>query len=100
MNVSAPLAKMLLVLLASMASATAINGTIQRKMRGIEKIMASGSGVVRTGKRITLSILNGVMDDIIRFIKLLESSVVLLDGVIETVKHEIKIQENELLGMC
>ena len=99
MNVSAPLAKMLLVLLASMASATAINGTIQRKMRGIEKIMASGSGVVRTGKRITLSILNGVMDDIIRFIKLLESSVVLLDGVIETVKHEIKIQENELLGM-
>ena len=100
MNVSAPLAKMLLVLLASMASATAMNGTIQRKMRGIEKIMASGSGVVRTGKRITLSILNGVMDDIIRFIKLLESSVVLLDGVIETVKHEIKIQENELLGMC
>ena len=100
MKVSAPLAKMLLVLLASMASATAINGTIQRKMRGIEKIMASGSGVVRTGKRITLSILNGVMDDIIRFIKLLESSVVLLDGVIETVKHEIKIQENELLGMC
>ena len=100
MNVSAPLAKMLLVLLASMASATAINGTIQRKMRGIEKIMASGSGVVRTGKRITLSILNGVMDDIIRFIKLLESSVVLLDGVSETVKHEIKIQENELLGMC
>ena len=100
MNVSAPLAKMLLVLLASMASATAINGTIQRKMRGIEKIMASGSGVVRTGKRITLSILNGVMDDIIRFIKLLESSVVLLDGVIETVKHEIKMQENELLGMC
>ena len=100
MNVSAPLAKMLLVLLASMASATAINGTIQRKMRGIEKIMASGSGVVRTGKRITLSILNGVMDDIIRFIKLLESSVVLLDGVIETVKHEIKIHENELLGMC
>ena len=100
MIVSAPLAKMLLVLLASMASATAINGTIQRKMRGIEKIMASGSGVVRTGKRITLSILNGVMDDIIRFIKLLESSVVLLDGVIETVKHEIKIQENELLGMC
>ena len=100
MNVSAPLAKMLLVLFASMASATAINGTIQRKMRGIEKIMASGSGVVRTGKRITLSILNGVMDDIIRFIKLLESSVVLLDGVIETVKHEIKIQENELLGMC
>ena len=42
MNVSAPLAKMLLVLLASMTSATAINGAIQRKMRGIEKIMASG----------------------------------------------------------
>ena len=31
------------------------------------------------------------MHDIIRFIKLLESSVVLLDGVSETVKHEIKI---------
>lgn len=56
MNVSAPLAKMLLVLLASMTSATAINGAIQRKMRG--------KGVLG----ITLVILKESMGDIIRII--------------------------------
>ena len=47
-------------------------------------------GAVRGGKGFTLFISNEDMNDIIKFIKSLEDSDVLLDGVIETVKHEIK----------
>ena len=39
------------------------------------------------------------MNDIIRIIKSLENSGVLLDGVNEAVKHEIKQQEGGFLGM-
>ena len=38
------------------------------------------------------------MNDIIKIIKSLEDSVVLIDGVTETVKHEIKEQEGGLSG--
>ena len=53
---------------------------------------ASGTGVgaVRAGKRFTLFILFVCMDNIIRIIKSLENLDVLIDGVTETVKHEIK----------
>ena len=40
------------------------------------------------GKEFTSLISNEDMDDIIRIIKLLEDSGVLIDGVTETVKHE------------
>ena len=39
------------------------------------------------------------MNDIIKIIKSLEDSVVLIDGVTETVKHEIKEQEGGLSGV-
>ena len=38
------------------------------------------------------------MNDIIMIIKLLQDSGVLIDGVTETVKHEIKKQEDGFLG--
>ena len=38
------------------------------------------------------------MNDIIKIIKLLEELGVLIDGVTETVKHEIKKQEGRFLG--
>ena len=38
------------------------------------------------------------MDDIIKIIISLEKTSVLIDGVTETVKHEIKRQEDEFLG--
>ena len=38
------------------------------------------------------------MNGIIKIIKLLEDSGVLIDGVIETVKHEIKKQDGRFLG--
>ena len=48
----------------------------------------SGKRVARARKEFTLLISNEDMDDIIRIIKSLEDSSVLIDGVTETVKHE------------
>ena len=59
----------------------------------------SGREVGRASKGIVLVILNEDMDDIIRIIKSLENSCVLLDGVGETVKHEVKKQEGGFFGM-
>ena len=50
----------------------------------------SGKGAVGAGKGLTLFILNEDMNDIIKIIKSLEDSGVLIDGVTETVKQEIK----------
>ena len=38
------------------------------------------------------------MDDIIRIKKLVKNGDILIDGISETVKHEIKKQEDELPG--
>ena len=58
-----------------------------------------GKGAVIAGKGFTLFILNEDMNDIIKIIKSLEDSGVLIDGVTETVKHEIKKQEGGSLGV-
>ena len=50
----------------------------------------SGKWVVREGKGFTLFISIKDMNDTIKIIKPLEDSIVLLDGVTETVKNEIK----------
>ena len=86
------LTKNALAPLATMASAPTIDDAIQSKMRG------SGARVVRTGKEITLFILDEDIDDITRIIKLLENSDVLINKVNKTVKHEIKKQEGGFLG--
>ena len=49
-----------------MVSATAFDGTIQRKMIGREVIATSGAGFVIVGKGIPLIISNEDMDDIIK----------------------------------
>ena len=51
---------------------------------------------VRTGKGFTLFISNEDMNDTIKYIKSLEDLDILIDGVTETVKHEI--QEGGFLG--
>ena len=51
-----------------------------------------GKGAVRAGKWFTLFISNEDMNDIIKIIKSLEDSNVLIDGITETVKHEIQKQ--------
>ena len=45
---------------------------------------------MRAGKEFTLFISNEDMNGIIKIIKLLEDSGVLIDGVTETIKHETK----------
>ena len=58
----------------------------------------SGKGDVRAGKRLTLVISTEDMNDVIKIIKSLENSGVLIDGVTQTVKDEIKKQEGGFLG--
>ena len=50
----------------------------------------SGKGAVRAMKGFTLFISNEDMNGIIKIIKSLEDSNLLIDGITETVKHEIK----------
>ena len=88
-NVAIPLARDNLPALVSNLTSNAIN-RFDRKI--------SGKGAVTAGKGFTLFILNEDMSDIIKIIKSLEGSGVLVDGVTETVKHEIKKQEGEFLG--
>ena len=47
-------------------------------------------GVARAGKRFTIYISNIYVNDIIKIIKSIEDSGVLIDGVTEIVKHVIK----------
>ena len=51
-------------------------------------------------KGFTLFILNEDINDIIRIIKSLEDSSVLIDGITETVKDETKIKKADLLVYC
>ena len=59
-----------------------------------------GRVVARAGKRMALVISNEDMDDIIRIIKSLENSGILIDGVSQTVKHEIKKNKNVDFLVC
>ena len=52
----------------------------------------------RAGKIFTLFILNKNLDDIIKIMNSLEDSNVFIDGITETVKHEIKKQEGGFLS--
>ena len=79
-NIAIPLARYILAGLVSNLTSSAID-KFERK--------TSGKGTVRGGKVFTLFILNGNMSDIIKITKSLEDSVVLIDGVPETVKREI-----------
>ena len=55
---------------------------------------------MRAGKGFTLFTLNEDMNDIIKIIKLLKDLGVLIDGVTETVKHEIKNKKEDFLEIC
>ena len=59
----------------------------------------SGKLAARAGKGFALFISNEDMNDIIKIIKSLEDLGVLIDGVTETLKHEIKKQKGGFLGV-
>ena len=85
MKVAMPLAKNALAPLGLTAAMSAIDGSIQKKMLG------SGTTI--------LIISNDEMNDIIKIVKSLEDSGVLLKGVSETIQNEAKEQRGEFLSM-
>ena len=81
-KIAVPLAQNVPATLATMASASVIDGVIQNKMRG--------KGVVRTRKGITLIVMNEYLDDIGEIKRLLNNPNVSIYGVAKTEKNEIK----------
>ena len=80
-----PLTKNLLTPLELTAAMSAIDGSIKKKMLG--------SGTT------TLIVSNDEMDDILKIVKSLENSGVLVNGVSETIQHEAKEQRGGFLSM-
>ena len=85
MKVAMPLAKNVLAPLGISATTYAIDGSIKKKMLG--------SGAT------TLIISNDEMDDILKIVKSLEDSGLLLKGVSETIQDEAKEQRGGFLSM-
>ena len=85
MKVAIPLAKNVLAALGISAAMSAIDGSINKKM--------FGSGTT------TLIISNDETDDILKILKSLQDSNVLLKGVSETIQHEAKEQRGGFLSM-
>ena len=86
-SVIKPLAKSVLIPLGLTAAASAADAGIQKKILG--------SGHNNT----TLIISNDEMDDILKIVKSLKDSGVLLKGVSETIQHEAKEQRGGFLSM-
>ena len=84
MKVVMPLAKNVLAPLGLPAAMSAIDGSIQKKMRG---------------EGVKLVIEQEDMNDIIKIIEALENSGILLKGVTKTIENETKEQRGGFLGM-
>ena len=87
-SVIKPSAKSVLIPLGLTAVASAADAGIHKK------ILGSGNS-----NNTTLIISNDEMDDILKIVKSLEDSGVLLKGVSETIQHEAKEQRGGFLGM-
>ena len=81
-----PLAESVLILLGLRAAASATDAGIHKKILG-------------SGGHTTLIISNKDMDDLIKKIKSLEDSGLLLKGVTESVQNEVKEQRSGFLSM-
>ena len=85
-NVIKSLAKSVLIPLGLTAAALAADAGIIKKILGL-------------GNNVTLIILNDEINDIIKIVKSLEDSGLLLKGVTETVQNEVKEQKGGFLNM-
>ena len=90
MKVALPLAKNVLPPLGLTAAMSAIDGSIQKKIHG--------SGATK-GAGVKLIIEQKDMNDIMKIIKALENSGILLKGVSKTIKNETKEQRGGFLSM-
>ena len=91
-----PLAKTVLILLGLTAAASAADAEIHKKIlgSGYNRPLSSASH-----NTTTLIILNNEMNHIIKIVKSLEDSALLLKGVTETVQNEVKEQKGGFLNM-
>ena len=87
-NVIKPLTKSVLIPLGLTAAASAVDARIHKKILG--------SGHNNTSSA-TLKISNNEMEDIIKILKSLEDSGLLLKGFTETVQNEVKEQNEDFL---
>ena len=85
-NVITPLAKSVSIPLGLTAAASAANAAIHKKILG-------------SGNSTTLIITNKDMEDLIKIVKSLEDSGLLLEGVTESVQNEVKEQKGRFLSM-
>ena len=89
-NLAVPLTNVSPRLVSNMALSTTLN-VIDKLGRKI-----TGQGSVRARKGFTLFILYEDIDDIIKIDESLEKSSLLIDGAIETVKHEKKKKKKKV----
>ena len=85
-NVIKPLAKSVLIPLGLTAAASAADAGIHKKILG-------------SGNNTTLIISNNDLEDLVRKVKSLEDSGLLLKGLTETVQNELKEQKGGFLSM-
>ena len=85
-NLIKPLAKKVLIALGSTAASSVADLGIHKKILG-------------SGNATTLIISNDEIEDIIKIVKSLEDSVLLLERVTETVQNEVKEQKAGFLSM-
>ena len=92
-NVIKPLTKIILIPLGLIAAASAADARIHKK------ILGSGSHSSSASHNTTLIISNNEIEDLIKIIKSLEDSALLLKGVTESVQNEVKEQKGGFLSM-
>ena len=100
-NVLKPLAKTVLILLGLTAVAATTDAAIY------EKVFGSGTRpsvlalfLLDSAKQTTLIISNKEMNDIVKVIKSLEQSALLIKGVSKKIKNEAKEQVEDFLECC
>ena len=91
-NVITPLAKSVLIPLGLTAAASAADAGIHKKILGSGRHSSSASH-----NTTTLIISNKDMENLIKIVKSLEDSELLLKGVTESVQNEVKEQKEDFL---
>ena len=94
-NIITPLAKSVLIPLGLTPTALAADAGTHKKILGSGRRHSSSSALHNT----TLIISNKDMDDLIKIVKSLEDSGLILKGVTESVQNEVKEQKRGFLSM-
>ena len=100
-NVLKTLSKSVLILLALTTAASATDAAIHKKMFGLGRRPSNIDlrSADLTSRMTTLIFSNEEMNDIMKIVKSLEESGLLIKGLSETIKNEAKQQKGGFLGM-